>query len=92
MHQVLLSGELFKAICEELIKFDGGLGCIAALARTHMDLEEEPLDLLWGKRQIELVEVLQALPPDSWVYTDPLAEVPTFVRFYHFLSYGPGKC
>ena len=65
---------------------------MAALASTCKTLDVVPLDIIWGNRPVDIVHVLEALPRDSRAYADLWAEVPTFVRFYHFLSHNSGKC
>lgn len=84
MHCALLLNEIFEIICNDIVQSDGGLGDLAALACTCKSLRDIPLDLLWGKRPINIVNVLKILPPDSWTTTEEWAENPTFVRFYHF--------
>lgn len=92
MHRAFLITEIYKMICEDVAQSDKGVGDLVALAATCKALEGVPLDIIWGKRPVDIVHVLKTLPRDSWVYTDDWAEVPAFVRFYHFLSYNPGKC
>lgn len=82
MHFVFLVNEIFKMICESLAESDGGLAALATLARTCRSLEGISFDVLWGQRGIDLVNVLQALPRDSWSYAESSFVCP---HFFHVL-------
>jgi len=88
MHLIFLVDEIFRKICDSLVESDEGRGDLAVLARTCRSLEGISLDVLWGKGSMNLVNVLRALPPDSWSYTKfPLHTQPSFVRFYCFHAF-----
>ena len=82
MHSVFLVDEIFKVICENVAGSQRGLASLATLARTCRSLEGISLDALWGHGQVQLVDVLKTLPPDSWSVIDS-----TFVwsNFFHEL-------
>lgn len=85
MHLIFLVNEIFRKICDSVVESDGGRGDLAVLARTCRSLEEISLDVLWGERPMNLVDVLRTLPPDSWSYTKPpLHTQPSFVRLHYF--------
>ena len=85
MHLIFLVNEIFRKICDSVVESDEGRGDLAVLARTCRSLEGISLDVLWGKRPMNLVNVLRALPPDSWSYTKPpLYTQSSFVRFHCF--------
>ena len=90
MHFAFLVNEVFRMICDSVAESDRGRGDLAILARTCRSLEGISLDVLWGKRPINLVNALRALPPDSWTYTytelSPYAW-PSFVRFHCFHAF-----
>ncbi|KAF9650459.1 hypothetical protein BDM02DRAFT_3259665 [Thelephora ganbajun] len=69
MHLVFLVNEIFRIICDSIAESDRGLATLAALARTCRSLEGISLDVLWGKQQVDFINVLKTLPPNSWSYT-----------------------
>ena len=79
MHAVFLVDEIFKIICDNAAASVGGLANLAALAQTCRSLEGIPLDVLWGKGPVDLLNVLKTLPADSWSATES-----SFVRFHLF--------
>ena len=78
MHTVFLVDEIFKIICDNAAA-SGGLASLAALAQTCRSLEGIPLDVLWGQGPVDLLNVLNTLPADSWSATQS-----SFVRFHLF--------
>jgi len=82
MHTVFLVDEIFKIICENAAAPEsaGGLASLAALAQTCRSLEGIPLDVLWGQGPVDLLNVLNTLPADSWSATES-----SFVRSTSFM-------
>jgi len=79
MHAVFFVDEIFKIICDNAAASAGGLADLAALAQTCRSLEGIPLDVLWGQGPVDLLNVLNTLPPDSWSATES-----SFVRSHLF--------
>lgn len=71
MHTMFLVDEIFKIVCEGVAESKEGSATLAALARTCKSLEGISLDVLWSRRQVDFVDLLETLPPDSWSRVEP---------------------